>query len=440
MKQIILLLFVTFNLFSQSTDREAVNYNKPEREAWFTDLGFGMFIHWSVDVQYGYNISHNMRLASDDFIERYITELPKTFNPTEFNPARWAKMAKMSGMKYMVFTAKHHNGFCMWDTKTTDFNIMNTPFKRDIVKEVIDAFRKEGIIIGLYFSPDDFWFLHKQGLKITREHPSSFAINNKELDAYDKKQLTELLTMYGDIDILFLDGNCSYGKTELAKLAWQINPNIVVTRGAMATPEQKLPNEPMPSPWEACYTLSESWSYRPTNEVFKTASEVILKWVDIKAKGGNLLLNISPDAEGAVSKEQSVILNEVGAWWFINHELFNKTKPFSKVKSDSGYYFLQSHDENTLYIVIPGKIARSVWQTIFIENISVAKNAKITVLGNSPITDEKELTNYKPMSVVNKGKGVEIEYIFKQRIYNAYMVENRWANPVVLKIENYKSN
>jgi alpha-L-fucosidase len=435
---LVLLGFLPLGLFSQSTEKEKVNLNTPLREAWFTGLGMGMFIHWSLDVQYGYNISHNLRFASDDYIRRYFAELPKTFDPVDFNPARWAKMARMSGMRYVVFTAKHHNGFCMWPTQTTEFSIRNTPFKRDILKETLEAFRKEGLAIGIYFSPDDFWFLHRQGRLISRENPSSFARNNPELDAYDKRQLSELLTGYGPVDILFLDGNDAYGKTELAKLAWSLNPNIVVTRGAMATPEQELPDAIIPSPWEACYTLSDSWSYRPTNEVFKTASNVILKWVEIRAKGGNFLLNLSPDAEGNISQEQTGILNEAGAWWFLNQELFQDTKPWTRARSDSGYFFLQSRNGKDLYVVVPGKIVRKKWYSLFVENLRVSEKATLSILGHSDFTDEKDPENSRRMTVANKGSGVQLDFVFNQRIYNTYRVEDRWANPIVLKISNFQ--
>ncbi|MGK7393824.1 MAG: alpha-L-fucosidase [Candidatus Cyclobacteriaceae bacterium M3_2C_046] len=416
---------------------EVLNLNKPEREAWFTDLGFGLFIHWSVDVQYGLNISHNLRLASENYIDRYFNELPKTFNPVDFNPDQWAKMAKMAGMKYVVFTAKHHNGFCMWDTETTDFSMMHTPFGRDVVKEVIEAFREQGLAIGLYFSPDDFWFLHQQGNMITRNHPSSFASQNPELDAYDKKQLQELLTRYGQIDILFLDGNEQWGKTELAKLAWEINPDIVVTRGAMETPEQILPNQPLPSPWEACYTLTNSWSFRPTNEKYKTAEEVIQKWVEIRAKGGNFLLNAGPDPEGTIPDQQAGILNEVGAWWFINQEIFEQTKPFSKVKSASGYYFLQSKDEKDLYILIPGPFERFKWQETVIEGLKASNEAHISVLGQSDIINEADPDGER-MSWDNREEGLYLKFMFTQNLYNQYRVDNFWANPLVIKITNYK--
>lgn len=436
--QFLSVVFTFVVVFAANAQEKILNLNKPEREQWFTELGFGMFVHWSVDVQYGYNISHSMRLASDDYLSRYINELPKTFNPEDFNPTKWAKLAKMTGMKYMVFTTKHHNGFCMWDTKTSDFGIMNTPFKRDITKEVFDAFRKEGIAIGVYFSPDDFWFLHKQGKPVTRNHPSALASHNPELNAFAKKQLRELMTNYGKIDILFLDGEQQFGKTELAKVAWEINPDIVVTRGAMETPEQELPKKAIPSPWEACYTSTQSWNYRPTNEVYKTAAEVITKWVEIKAKGGNLLLNVGPDANGVIAPKEEGILIEVGSWWFINHELFEVTKPFERVQSDNGFFFLQSATEKDLYIMVPGPVKPKTWQTIEIEGLKASKNAKISLLGQGIFTNEKQLQDSKKMTLKNTEKGLSIDYIFLQNLYNTYLVDNTWNNPIVLKITDYK--
>lgn len=436
--QVFVAIFTLGFFFAANAQKKVLNLNKPDREQWFTELGFGMFVHWSVDVQYGYNISHSMRLASDDYLNRYINELPKTFNPQNFNPAKWAKLAKMTGMKYMVFTTKHHNGFCMWNTKTTNFGIMNTPFKRDITKEVFDAFRKEGIAIGVYFSPDDFWFLHKQGKPVTRNHPSALASQNPELNDFAKTQLRELLTRYGQIDILFLDGEDQYGKTELAKVGWEINPDIVVTRGAMETPEQELPKSAIPSPWEACYTSTQSWNFRPTNEVYKTAAEVILKWVEIKAKGGNLLLNVGPDAEGEIAPKEEGILIEVGSWWFINHELFEKTKPFKKSQSDNGCIFLQSHNEKDLYIIVPGYVKPNTWHILEIDGLKAGKNAKVSLLGQGIYTNEKKLEDSKRMALKNTDKGFAIEYFFLQKLYNNYLVDNKWNNPIVLKITDYK--
>lgn len=187
----VLLFIASLPAISQQTD------NKPEVKEWFMDMGFGMFIHWSMDSQLGGVISHAMAGASEDYLNRYINELPKTFNPKKFDPDSWATLAKLAGMKYVVFTAKHHSGFCMFDTKTTDFNIMNTPFKQDITKRIIDAFRKQGIAIGLYFSPEDFYYFHKNNIPIGRlQDDRHYPVNNRGLMEYDKKQLKELLTNY----------------------------------------------------------------------------------------------------------------------------------------------------------------------------------------------------------------------------------------------------
>jgi len=271
------------------------NSNKPEREQWFMDMGFGMFIHWSMDSQIGAVISHSMAGASEDYLKRFINDLPATFNPRKFDPEEWAVLAKLAGMKYVVFTSKHHSGFCMWDTKTTDFNIMNTAFKRDIMKELLDAFRKQGIAIGLYFSPEDFHYFYKNNIPIGRlQNPLHYPVNNPGLMAHDKAQLKELLTNYGKIDIFFFDGP----EEGLKEYAWQLQPDLVVTRGQMQTPEQNLPNKPIPGPWEACFTMGTDWQYKPTNDPHKSGTEIINMLIEIRAKGGNLLLNIGPKPDG----------------------------------------------------------------------------------------------------------------------------------------------
>lgn len=163
-----------------------------------------MFIHWNVDVALGVVISHSLSGASDEYVEKYLTELPKIFNPSKFNPDEWAQLAKLVGMKYVVFTTKHHAGFCMFKTETTPFNVMNTPFGRDIMKEIVTAFRKQGIAIGFYYSPEDFYYFYKNKIPIGRlQLPAHYPAENPGLMDYDKRQLKELLTNYGKIDILF---------------------------------------------------------------------------------------------------------------------------------------------------------------------------------------------------------------------------------------------
>src|SRR6516165_768339 len=147
-------------IVGENTDYSS-SLNKADRVEWFRDQGFGLFIHWSVDSQLGVTISHSLVGASPDYTERFFNELPKTFDPTQFDPQEWARLAKLAGVKYVVFTTKHHSGFGMYATQTTPFNVMNTPFHRDITAEVLKAFKEQGIAPGMYFSPDDFYWLYK---------------------------------------------------------------------------------------------------------------------------------------------------------------------------------------------------------------------------------------------------------------------------------------
>jgi alpha-L-fucosidase len=238
--------------------------NNPDRLEWFRDQGFGLFIHWSVDSQLGTVISHSLVGASDDYASHFFGDLPKTFNPWKFRPVDWAILAKLAGIRYVVFGAKHHNGFCMFNTATTDFNILRTPFKTDIVGEILQAFRAQGIAPGIYYSPDDFLWLYQHGKTIQRGIPDVQPRNNPGLMSYDKAQVQELLTHYGPVDVLFLDGEAE----GLRELAWKLQPDIVVTRGAMETPEQSVPGAPLKGPWEACLTMGTAWQYQPTNEIY----------------------------------------------------------------------------------------------------------------------------------------------------------------------------
>ena len=271
--------------------------NKPERLEWFRDLGLGMFIHWSIDSQLGSVISHSLVGASEDYVDRFITGLPASFNPEKFNPGAWARLAKLAGMRYVVFTAKHHSGFCMFPSETNDFNIMHTPYGKDIMREIIDAFRAEGIAPGIYFSPDDFYVLHSQGTTISRIRPEAQPRNNPGLMQSNLAQMKEIMTGYGPIDILFIDANDTTPNAEpaeLRELAWKLQPDIVVTRGALETPEQEIPDSGFKTPWEACFTMGTQWQYKPTNEEYKSGQEIIRMFIEIRAKGGNFLLNIGP--------------------------------------------------------------------------------------------------------------------------------------------------
>ena len=268
----------------------------------FMDWGLGMFVHWGVDVELGSVISHSLVGASDEYIERYVRELPATFNPTNYDPDTWVKLAKLAGCQYMVLTTKHHSGFCLWPTKTTDFSVANTPYKKDIVKAYVEACRRQGMKVGFYFSPEDFLFLHKQGHEIRRKAGYANISQNKELLAHDEAQIRELFGgAYGDIDVAFLD---AFDNAAIRDLIHQLQPKCLVTRGEMETPEQNIPNQPIPGPWEACFTLGTQWQYKPTNEHYKSGTKLIEMLIDVRAKGGNLLINMGPDPTGRIPHQQ----------------------------------------------------------------------------------------------------------------------------------------
>ncbi|MEO1011105.1 MAG: alpha-L-fucosidase [Bacteroidota bacterium] len=428
----IVLVLLLIGSMQLSAQEKPLNLNKPEREAWFTELGFGMFIHWSMDVQLGMVISHSMVGASDDYLDRYVNDLPKTFDPQLFDAKEWARAAKLAGMQYVVFTTKHHNGFCMYDTKTTDFGIMHTPYGKDVTWQVVEAFREEGLAIGLYFSPDDFYFLYKQGTLISRDRKEAIASGNEPLNVYVKEQMRELMTHYGKIDIVFLDGREQYAKTELAKVCWEMDPNVVVTRGAIETPEQETPGTPLPSPWEACYTFGDQWQYRPTNENFKSAGEGIRKLIEIKAKGGNFLLNFGPDELGRFPQEQKGGLNEMALWMFVNKEAFENTVPF-KVTNEEDIWFLKKQDENTVYAFVQEENWRLGDRKVFrIESLKANDKTKISVLGHNGIVLEYNPGVDPKPEIKNTKTGVELSVMRAHRIYN----DRKWPNPIVVKLEN----
>jgi alpha-L-fucosidase len=426
----LILLMVAFSNHLYAQEPEPLNLNKPEREKWFTDLGFGMFIHWSMDVQLGMVISHSMVGASDDFLDRYINELPRSFNPVNFDARQWVSAAKLAGMKYIVFTTKHHNGYCMFDTQTTEFGIMHSPYGKDVTKMLVDACREAGLAVGFYYSPDDFYFLYKQGTLVSRVREEAVASGNQELNAYVKEQMRELMTQYGDIDIVFLDGTEQYAKTELAKVCWDINPDVVVTRGAIETPEQETPDTPIPAPWEACYTLGDQWQYRPTNESYKTAKEVILQLIDIKAKGGNFLLNFGPDALGNFPPEQWGILNEISLWMFINREAFDNTVPHHVIKEDN-MWFLTSPDRKTAYVFLNEDQWRLGERKKFeIGAFNITEESQVSVLGHNGKVLEYQPDADPSPQIAPSQNGILVSVTRAQRIYN----DRQWNNPVVIKI------
>lgn len=403
--------------------------NKPERVEWFRDLGFGMFIHWNIDGTLGGVISHSLVGASPDYMHRYFTELPQFFNPHKYNPADWAALAKLAGMQYVVFTTKHHSGFCMFETKTTEFNSLKTPYGKDITKQLVQAFRQQGIAVGFYYSPDDFLWLAQHKKPVARApHPGVTPQENPGLMEYDKAQIKELLTNYGAIDFMFLDGP----PAGLREYCWELQPNVVVTRGAIVTPEQYIPGLPLEGAWEANLTMGTEWPYKPTNETYKSGQDLIRTLIETRAKGGNLLLNVGPKPDGELPIQQEDRLREVAFWMFINREAIYHTRPWS-VTNEGAVWFTKKAE--TVYAIVTDPWQYGEPKMINLKTLETTKETKVSVLGH-----DSEILEYKPdvkptIEWQQTPEGLKIKAWKAHRLYT----NNQWPNPVVLKITNVKS-
>jgi alpha-L-fucosidase len=414
-------------LFAADTDPTAGSLNQPDRLEWFRDQGFGLFIHWSVDSQLGSVISHSLVGADEDYANRFFTELPQTFNPRQYHPEDWAALAKLAGVRYVVFTAKHHSGFCMWPTSTTDFDIAHTPFKRDIVGELLTAFRAQGIAPGLYFSPDDFLWLHRNGKTLQRRVTDVAPANNPGLLKYDQAQVRELLTKYGPINVVFFDGPAE----GLRELAWQLQPQIVVTRGAIVTPEQVIPGVPLDAAWESCITMGTQWQYKPTNESYKSGSQLISLLIETRAKGGNLLLNVGPKPNGELPIEQEERLREIALWMFVNHECIYGVRPWV-ITNEGDVWFTKAKSGGAVYAIVKTKQRwpYGEWREFTLKSLRATPQTRITVLGQNDDVLEYQ-PDVKPQTTFRQeADGLHIRAMHAQRLYN----NRQWPNPIVLKI------
>ncbi|MBT1678368.1 alpha-L-fucosidase [Curtobacterium aurantiacum] len=312
--------------------------------AWFSHDRFGMFIHWGL---YALPARHewvkNRERITDEDYQKYFDH----FDPDLFDAADWARRARQAGMKYVVLTTKHHEGFCLWDTALTDYKSTNTPFGRDIVREFVDAVRAEGLRVGFYHSLIDW---HHPDFTVDGVHPRRDD-SPEEIEAFNEGrdmsryreylhgQIEELLTDYGQIDYLFYDfsyrdndhediwggkGRDEWGAEELMALTKRLQPGIIVNDrldipGDLVTPEQYQPDKPMevdgvPVPWEACQTLNGSWGYDRDNVNLKPVDLLVRMLVDGVSNNGNMLLNIGPTGRGEFDGVSRQTLDGIGTW------------------------------------------------------------------------------------------------------------------------------
>lgn len=409
MKKILLssiLLFGSLFSYSQAHNVSA-GYQKPtdplvtqNLEEW-QDLKFGLFMHWGIYSQWG--IVESWSLCPEDegwtkrkpehgesyfeYVKNY-ENLQKTFNPVDFNPNKWAKAAKAAGMKYVVFTTKHHDGFNMFDTKESEYKVTSTatPFssnpRSNITKEIFEAFREDNFKIGAYFSKADWntdyywWKYFPPKDRNVNYDPVKYPKRWEKFKQFTFNQINELTSNYGKVDILWLDGGwvrpfntidttVDWQRTikveqdidmdRIGSMARKNQPGIIVVDRTVpgkwenyVTPEQAIPEQALNVPWESCITMGNSFSYVP-NDKYKPAKKIVETLVKIISRGGNYLMNIAPGPNGDFDREAYKILEDLSVWININENAIYKTRAI-KPYHQNEYYFTRSKDAKTINI------------------------------------------------------------------------------------------
>ncbi|MBN1349544.1 alpha-L-fucosidase [candidate division KSB1 bacterium] len=320
------------------------------RMAWWRDARFGMFIHWGLyaipagrwegESYPGYSewLMNQAKIP----IEQYETLAPQ-FNPVKYDAEQWVSIAKNAGMKYIIITSKHHDGFCLWDSKYTDYDIVDaTPYKRDILKQLSAACKRNHVRLGFYHSILDW---HHPDYLPRREwdlRPTEYADFNRYID-HMQAQLTELITAYAPISVIWFDGGWehdaeTYHAREVAQYLYHLKPDLIINNRIalpldFGTPEQRIPDKKITeNDWETCMTINGTWGYHQDDHNWKSSKELIQKLADIATKGGNFLLNVGPTAEGLIPEQSVRVLEEMGTWMKANGESIYGTQasPFAE--------------------------------------------------------------------------------------------------------------
>jgi len=332
-----LLVLYEYSSYSQiveSWDKSVSNQKVDEKSKWFQDAKFGLFVHWGLFAQHAgewnqkryYGISEWVMNRGKIPVADY-RKLAQQFNPSKFNAAEWVKMINDAGIKYMVITAKHHEGFAMFGSKASDYNILNTPFKRDPMKELCVACKKGNVKMGFYYSQFLDWNEPNGG-----GNEWDFIEKNKDYKAYYNSksipQIKELLSNYGPLGLIWFDMPGGLSKEETQSLiddARKIQPNCLLSSRVgqglgdfRDFGDGEVPSTVVKGPWEAIFTHNDSWGYSKFDQNFKTPAEIIHLLVSVVSKGGNLMLNVGPKADGTIPDASVKCLKAVGGWLKIN--------------------------------------------------------------------------------------------------------------------------
>jgi alpha-L-fucosidase len=433
----VLLIFIVLWTFQANAQ---LAYESPEKKSqrleWWQNARFGMFIHWGLYALAARHewVKKNERITDNDY-QKYFEH----FNPDLFNPAKWAKIAKQTGMKYAVITTKHHEGFCLFDSRFTDYKATKTPYGKDIIKEWTEAFRAEGLRTGFYYSLLDW---HHPHYTIDRNHPCSASTDeeydqlNKGRDMniyrqYIKDQVRELLTNYGKIDIIWLDYSFPTGKhgknrhdwdsENLLKMVRQLQPGIIVNDRLdlleqpggwdFRSPEQFKPREwvkmnGIPVPWETCQTFSGSWGYYRDELTWKDNKQLLALLIDTVSKGGNLLLNVGPTGRGTFDDRAVQRLDAIGEWMqYHSRSIYGCTQAPLQFKAPENTILTYNPASHRLYI----HLLEWPMETIFLEGYAgKVKYAQFLHDGSEIILKPKRKTTWMDETAVENELVAEI--------------------------------
>ena len=409
MRTILLFLSLIFSI-SVSAQKDFLKESKQERDVrmqWWRDATFGMFIHWGAyavpagvyqgkEVKgIGEWIMHSAQIPISEY-----EEFVRQFNPVNFNAKEWVAIAKNAGMKYIVITSKHHDGFCIWDSKVTDYDIMDaSPYKRDILKELADACKEAGVKLCFYHSIMDWHQPDAESKKdYTHQHtPHPDFATYREM--YLKPQLKELIQKY-DPAVLWFDGEWIPEWTEdqgrdLYNYLRNLKPDLVINNrvgkgragmqgmnkykdaaGDFGTPEQEILEGTSDSDWESCMTMNDTWGFKKSDTKWKSSETLVHNLIDIAAKGGNYLLNVGPTAEGVIPAASVERLSEMGDWLKVNGEAIYSTHSTKKYKENDASFTI-SKDGSLVYAIITQPVSGE----LMLKTVEVKQGSKIYMLG-----------------------------------------------------------
>jgi alpha-L-fucosidase len=374
--------------------------NRAQRMAWWHKAKFGMFIHWGLYSLVG---QHEWAKEVEGIPIAQYELLAKHFNPKPNAAREWAKLAKRAGQKYMVMTTKHHEGFCHWDTKLTDYCAPKQGPGRDLVREFVDAARAEGLRVGFYYSLMD-WH-HPDGALCKTDRAA-----RKRFVEYTHGLIRELMTNYGKIDILWYDVDVPLSAEEweserMNKMVFELQPEIIVNNrngleGDFSTPEQEIKASETGRAWETCMTLNDSWGFNRGDDGWKKPKEIVANLAVCAQGGGNYLLNIGPKPDGSVPEESVAVLEAVGKWLDTNGKAIYETQRGSFGGNSNANYTRRG---NTFYIhqkYWPGHTPAAEWLSFFQPQAVIAlgglnakvKSARLLKTGQSVTFTQDELT------------------------------------------------